>query len=220
MIHLMAEHGLWKLVDSDRVNEFRADVGLPPLHPIPERGPDLPADKRQGIEENECWWKEWLASKGWSSWPQSSDPAEPDLTQAETDMNTLDNSRAILLEELRNLETELHKDETRRNRKRMEMLLHPDFVEFGRSGTRYTRSDILGEFGPESVLPVVHSRQFDLVVLAEGVALVTYLSAHVDAVGNLYRHTLRSSIWVCSDVGWQMRFHQGTPTTAAIIDQP
>jgi hypothetical protein len=30
----------WKLVDSDRVNEFRADVGLPPLHPIPERGPD------------------------------------------------------------------------------------------------------------------------------------------------------------------------------------
>jgi hypothetical protein len=134
-------------------------------------------------------------------------------------MNTLDNSRAILLEELRNLETELHEDETRRNRKRMENLLHPDFVEFGRSGTRYTRSDILRGVGPESVHPAVHSRHFDLVVLAEGVALVTYLSVHVDAVGNLCRHTLRSSIWVCSDVGWQMRFHQGTPTPAAIIDQ-
>jgi hypothetical protein len=151
---------------------------------------------------------------------RSLDPAEPDLAQTETHMNTLDNSRAILLEELRNLETEPHKDETRRNRKRMEMLLHPDFMEFGRSGTRYTRSDILGGFGPERVLPAVQSRQFDLVVLAEGVALVTYLSAHEDAVGNLYRHTLRSSIWVCSDVGWQMRFHQGTPTTAAIIGQP
>jgi hypothetical protein len=56
----------WKLIDPDRVNEFRAEVGLPPLHPIPERGPELPADKRQEIEENERWWKEWLASKGWS----------------------------------------------------------------------------------------------------------------------------------------------------------
>jgi hypothetical protein len=61
-------------------------------------------------------------------------------------MNNFDNDGDMLLEELRTLETELHKDETRRNRKRMETLLHPDFVEFGRSGRRYTRADVLKEF--------------------------------------------------------------------------
>ena len=75
-------------------------------------------------------------------------------------MNDFDNN-AMLLEELRSLETELHKDETRRNRKRMETLLHPDFVEFGRSGARYTRADILKEFGQDAVLPAIHSRRFD-----------------------------------------------------------
>lgn len=134
-------------------------------------------------------------------------------------MNIFDDNSAMLLEELRSLEIEVHKDETRRNRKRMEMLLHPDFVEFGRSGTRYSRADILKEFGPDSVLPAIHSRHFDLVVLAEGVALLTYLSAHMDAGGNPHRHALRSSVWVCTEVGWQVRFHQGTPTTHAIFDQ-
>ncbi len=96
----------------------------------------------------------------------------------------------------------------------MELLLHSDFLEYGRSGTRYTRDDILREVSAESILPVVHAQNFDLVVLAENVALLTYLSAQADAEGNLGRHTLRSSLWVRTDVGWQMRFHQGTPTTA------
>jgi hypothetical protein len=69
------------------------------------------------------------------------------------------------------------------------------------------------------VLPDVHSSDFDLVVLGEGVALLTYLSAHMNVSGNLHRHTLRSSIWVRTAAGWQIRFHQGTPTTQAVFDQ-
>jgi hypothetical protein len=125
----------------------------------------------------------------------------------------------MLLEELRNLETELHTMEARRNRERMEMLLHPDFVEFGRSGRRYTRTDILNEFGPTSVLPSIRSENFELAVLAEGIALLTYASAHEDTDGKQYRHTLRSSVWVCTEAGWQMRFHQGTPIAAQSIDE-
>ncbi len=117
----------------------------------------------------------------------------------------------MLLEELKRLETELHKEETRRNRARMEALLHPEFVEFGRSGRRYSRAEILKEFVGDSRLPTVHSEQFELVMLAEDVALLTYVSSHVDEAGNPCRHTLRSSIWVRTDAGWQMRFHQGTP---------
>jgi hypothetical protein len=55
----------WMLVDAERVNEFRAEVGLDPMHSIPERGPDLPASERRALEENQRWWREWLASKGW-----------------------------------------------------------------------------------------------------------------------------------------------------------
>jgi hypothetical protein len=60
------------------------------------------------------------------------------------------NNDVMLLEELRSLETELHTIEARRKRQRMEMLLHPDFVEFGRSGRRYTRADSLNEFGRQT----------------------------------------------------------------------
>ena len=55
----------WKLRDPARVNEFRASVGLPPLHPIPAPGPDLPEKQRKALENNQRWWEEWLASKGW-----------------------------------------------------------------------------------------------------------------------------------------------------------
>jgi hypothetical protein len=106
------------------------------------------------------------------------------------------NNGVMLFEELRNLEPELHTIEARRNRQRMETLLHPDFVEFGPSGRWYTRADILNEFGPTSVLPAVRSENFDLAVLAEGIALLTYVSAHEDADGKQSRHTLRSSVWV------------------------
>jgi hypothetical protein len=34
----------------------------------------------------------------------------------------------------------------------------------------------------------------------------------VGADGSRHRHTLRSSLWQRSSRGWQLRFHQGTPT--------
>ncbi len=61
----------WKLADSDRVNELRARVGLPELSPIPEPGPDLPADDQKRIREHDRWWQEWLVSKGWPVGPQN-----------------------------------------------------------------------------------------------------------------------------------------------------
>jgi hypothetical protein len=125
-------------------------------------------------------------------------------------MNNSDTDTISLFEELKGLETELHKNETRCNQRRMEMLLHRDFSEFGRSGKRYSRAEILTEFGQGNVLPLVESRNFEGVVLGDGVVLLTYVSAHVDAGGNLHRQTLRSSIWVRTQFGWQMRFHQGT----------
>ena len=57
----------WKLADQDHVNELRASVGLPALHPIPEPGPPLPAHERSELEQTQAWWEQWLISKGWRS---------------------------------------------------------------------------------------------------------------------------------------------------------
>jgi hypothetical protein len=55
----------WKLADPERVNQLRAEVGLQPMHPIPERGPELPRDRQEEIHRNQRWWEEWLAGTGW-----------------------------------------------------------------------------------------------------------------------------------------------------------
>jgi len=39
-----------------------------------------------------------------------------------------------------------------------------------------------------------------------------YTKANVLPDGAHERHTLRTSIWQWTEQGWQMRFHQGTPT--------
>jgi hypothetical protein len=116
-----------------------------------------------------------------------------------------------LLEHLRALEVELHHIETRRNPARLDQLLHPDFVEFGRSGRIYTRSEVLQEFSTGGALEPVEARDFEFAQPGPGVALLTYTSAHRSPAGTLHRHSLRSSIWVETDRGWVMRFHQGTP---------
>jgi hypothetical protein len=117
-----------------------------------------------------------------------------------------------LLGHLKALETELHRLETRQNRERLDQLLHADFVEFGRSGRRYSRGEVLGEFSAASAaLEPVRVEQFEAAELGSGVVLVTYLSAHENTTGQLQRRTLRSSLWLETESGWRMRFHQGTP---------
>jgi hypothetical protein len=116
------------------------------------------------------------------------------------------------------LEVALHQGAVRSDRARMEALLHPEFVEFGRSGTLWTRAATLDEFaapGAAAGAPMIHAQDFVLHELADGLALLTYRSAHVAPDGTRSRFTLRSSLWQCAaDGAWQLRFHQGTPTDA------
>ncbi len=55
----------WLIEEPDKVDSLRAAVGLGPLAAIPEAGPDLPADDQKTRRENQCWWQDWLASRGW-----------------------------------------------------------------------------------------------------------------------------------------------------------
>ena len=48
--------------------------------------------------------------------------------------------------------------------------------------------------------------------------MLTYVSSHVLPDGIHDQHTLRRSIWQLSEQGWQMRFHQGTPTQPCLTE--
>lgn len=93
----------------------------------------------------------------------------------------------------------------------MSQLLHPDFEETGRSGQRYTRDLVVEALRSESNADAIVADGYAATALAPGVALLTYRSAQADARGARSKHTLRSSIWLLTDCGWQLRYHQGTP---------
>ena len=100
-----------------------------------------------------------------------------------------------LIDVLRELEVTLHQPAVRSDPARLGQLLHLSFREFGRSGTEYTREDVLREFADVSQVYQVWSQDFRVEELGPGVALLTYRSAHIDPAGILSRHTHRASLW-------------------------
>lgn len=110
-----------------------------------------------------------------------------------------------VLQHVIDAELRLHSQAVRRTRAEVERLLHPEFVEFGSSGRRWTRDAMLAAIGTELtdetaiVAHDVHAAR-----LAEDVVLVTYVSDHG---GRLSR---RSSVWCDTVGGWRIRFHQGS----------
>jgi hypothetical protein len=115
---------------------------------------------------------------------------------------------------LRKLEVSLHQPELRSDRDQVDRLLHESFFEFGRSGQMYTKAEILEVLSAESSEEAIYSGDYSLTMIEDGVALLTYKSAQINANGELSRYTLRSSLWQYTEPGWQMRFHQGTATNA------
>ncbi len=117
-----------------------------------------------------------------------------------------------ILSHLSDLEVALHQPTVRADIHRLDALLHPSFIEFGRSGRRFTKADMLRDLPLAPPSAPIWAQNFAVAEIADGVALLTYQSAHIDESGELSWHTLRSSLWQRTESGWQMRFHQGTPT--------
>ena len=111
-----------------------------------------------------------------------------------------------LLTSARAAEEAMLTPELRRDPKRVRELLHPDFVEVGRSGRRWSRDDIATALADEHPLPVV-TDEWETVELAPDLALVTYT---ITGPGQPSRH---SSLWMQSDGRVRLRFHQGTFVT-------
>jgi hypothetical protein len=119
------------------------------------------------------------------------------------------------VEKLKELEESMWRSETRFDREYMERILSPDFFEFGRSGRIYKRKDTLAAPSQEigARLPL---KDFKVHQISDNVVLVTYVSiieSENVQIGN------RSSIWMKTDEGWKLRFHQGTPVIRDNIDR-
>jgi hypothetical protein len=108
------------------------------------------------------------------------------------------------------LETALHKKSVRNSPDAVAALLADDFMEFGRSGTIYTKATIIELLKGETVDSQVTVENFQSRELGPGVALVTYISSRPVEIHEETIRVLRSSIWKFQQDRWQMIFHQGT----------
>jgi hypothetical protein len=110
---------------------------------------------------------------------------------------------------LKNLEESLWKSETRFDPAHQEKIFAVDFFEFGRSGRVYTRAQVMqSDKQPiEAALPL---KNFKISSLDQNNVLITYVSEVRSE--NLIEKANRCSVWSRLSSGWQLRFHQGTPT--------
>jgi hypothetical protein len=92
----------------------------------------------------------------------------------------------------------------RRAPEQVEALLHPDFFEFGASGRRWDRREMVAALAQEPDAEPAVASELTGIRLADGIVLVTYVSQRGQ------RRCLRSSIWRKTTAGWQVYFHQGT----------
>ncbi|WP_100642626.1 DUF4440 domain-containing protein [Alteromonas facilis] len=104
---------------------------------------------------------------------------------------------------IRNLELELNDPAIRKDKQRLAALISEDFEEIGKSGRKFTKSDIINELVNEE--PVAFStHDFNFIVLAEDCILVKYQTT-IDQ-----QSAYRCSIWKRVNNNWQIKYHQGT----------
>lgn len=111
--------------------------------------------------------------------------------------------------ELQRLEEGLWRPETRFDEQWMRRVLHPEFLEIGRSGRVYDLAATLAAPAEpfETDLPLPG---FTAVEVTAGVVLVNYVS-RVRRAGAEGLRARRGSLWLRDESGWRLRFHQGTP---------
>ncbi len=105
------------------------------------------------------------------------------------------------------LELQLQRPDVRAEPGAVEALLHPGFSEFGASGRRWGRTEMIAALAagqPAGEEPVITAAEMTGTRLAGDFIHLTYNSKRAG------RRALRSSIWLRTPDGWRVYFHQGT----------
>ena len=82
-------------------------------------------------------------------------------------------------------------------------------MEFGASGKRYTRQDVL-EILPEQTEFQFEIHDFSLTRISETAVIATYRLKKEIVESGEKSSSLRSSLWQHREGRWQILFHQGT----------
>ncbi|PCI61071.1 MAG: DUF4440 domain-containing protein [Kordiimonadales bacterium] len=114
----------------------------------------------------------------------------------------------ILKGRLLRMEAALADPEVRVSEDVLKTILHVDFAEIGKSGTVYSRDDIIAALLVETQMPPYDIENFSVASLSETIAIATYTIPATKGRSA----SIRSSVWVMEDGIWLLRFHQGTPT--------
>ncbi|WP_374110183.1 DUF4440 domain-containing protein [Okibacterium sp. HSC-33S16] len=105
---------------------------------------------------------------------------------------------------IRDAELALLSSPVRRSPEQVRAMLHPDFVEIGRSGRRWTRDEIVAALAAAADGETPAVDEWEFVEISGDLTLATYLLRGEDGTS---RH---SSLWDTSSGSLVMRFHQGT----------
>jgi len=116
-----------------------------------------------------------------------------------------------MIEDIHALEQRLLDPSVRSDAVALSALLAPDFVEFGASGQRYERNEILQHLARESREAGLALSDFEVIELAPQVVLARFRITKQVAPEARVVESLRSSIWRNTGGRWQLLFHQGSP---------
>lgn len=119
-----------------------------------------------------------------------------------------------LCEHLLLLERQLQDADVRGDRQALDALLADEFLEFGVSGGRWDKAQVLASLAQQLFIER-HIEQFNVQRLAVDLAQATYLCHNAAAPGRAASSAWRSSLWRWREGHWQMLFHQGTPRPGA-----
>lgn len=109
---------------------------------------------------------------------------------------------------IKELEYSLLTPEVRGSREMLDVLLADDFIEFGSSGNRYTKADILERLPSTVNHPVYKVTDFAVQTPSEDVAIATFTTEKI-VEGEAAVISKRTSHWRKTEHGWQMFFHEG-----------
>lgn len=124
-----------------------------------------------------------------------------------------------LLDELRQRELALQLPSVRASTAQLDELLHDHFFEFSRSGSSDDKAQALNQLPTQSSNERIGAQGFPLGSLPPDIALMRYQSFQQTESGEIKKCSSRRSLWQRSDKGWQLRFHQGTATSAFAIEE-
>ncbi|MBQ4835007.1 MULTISPECIES: DUF4440 domain-containing protein [Pseudoalteromonas] len=121
-----------------------------------------------------------------------------------------------LLDELIALERLLLEPHVRESKERLSMLLDDDFYEISANGLLFDKRHVLSRLPSEKV-PQFYNQDFRGQMLSDTLAQLTYQAAYRrNAYSNL-QFSLRMSLWRQNVSGWQLLFHQGTPSPEFVL---